>query len=316
MIGVGLLLYLGKSGILNFRALARLSSAWPITLVALALLLLDITMMALRQSWLFRPHRMHLPLGRSVLLTLVGQFFGTFLPGAAGGDLAKVYYAVKENSGKRSEIVMILALDRAIGLFSLLLLPLLFAPFFADLLRRTPVLRNLLVMVGLAAAGMLTAFLASLFSAGLVRRWTQGAPGFLRGKEFVGRLLGAISTYRHSPEILAGALGLSLAANFSVVVITGLAVLALDPAGVAAKMVLVIPIGHIVNSVPFTPGGLGVGEAAFSALFGLAGLRRGAEALLCWRLWTVIAGLPGLLFYLRGVGRVVYDAKIAAGSAT
>jgi hypothetical protein len=42
-----------------------------------------------------------------------------------------------------------------------------------------------------------------------------------------------------------------------VIAITVLAVLALDSASLASKMYLVIPIGHIVNGLPLTPGGLG-----------------------------------------------------------
>jgi hypothetical protein len=44
-----------------------------------------------------------------------------------------------------------------------------------------------------------------------------------------------------------------------------------------------------------------VGEAAFNAFFSIAGMRGGAEALLCWRIWNALVGLLGLFFYLRGV---------------
>jgi hypothetical protein len=57
---------------------------------------------------------------------------------------------------------------------------------------------------------------------------------------------------------------------------------------------------------------VGVGEAAFNALFKLAGLPQGgAEALLCWRFWRAMVGLVGLALYLRGVGRAVFDPEQA-----
>ena len=68
-----------------------------------------------------------------------------------------------------------------------------------------------------------------------------------------------------------------------------------------------VPMGEIVNSLPLTPGGLGVGETAFNAFFSIAGLRGGAEALLCWRVWNALTGLLGLFFYLRGVRVRVID---------
>jgi uncharacterized membrane protein YbhN (UPF0104 family) len=76
-------------------------------------------------------------------------------------------------------------------------------------------------------------------------------------------------------------------------------------------MCLVIPMGDVANSLPLTPGGLGVGETAFSVLFKLAGLQGGAEALLCWRIWRAMVGLIGLVIYLRGMRRSVFDSDAA-----
>jgi uncharacterized membrane protein YbhN (UPF0104 family) len=78
-------------------------------------------------------------------------------------------------------------------------------------------------------------------------------------------------------------------------------------------MFLVVPVGHIVNSLPLTPGGLGVGETAFNALFNLTGLRGGAEALLCTRIWTAMVGLIGFSFYLHGISREVFDESVVTG---
>jgi uncharacterized membrane protein YbhN (UPF0104 family) len=91
-----------------------------------------------------------------------------------------------------------------------------------------------------------------------------------------------------------------------------LGLLAVAPSGWTPRMCLVIPIGHIVNSLPLTPGGLGVGETAFNALFNITGLRGGAEALLCSRIWMGLVGLIGFAFYLRGIRRKVFDEEVMA----
>jgi uncharacterized membrane protein YbhN (UPF0104 family) len=72
-------------------------------------------------------------------------------------------------------------------------------------------------------------------------------------------------------------------------------------------MILVVPMGELANCLPLTPGGLGVGEAAFHSLFDLSGLHGGVEALLCWRIWRAMVGLIGLGVYLGGLGRVVFE---------
>ena len=74
-------------------------------------------------------------------------------------------------------------------------------------------------------------------------------------------------------------------------------------------MAVLIPLGHLANTLPITPGGLGVGEAAFNKLFALAGLEGGAETLLGWRLLTLLLGLVGLVFYLQGRKRFVHAGE-------
>jgi uncharacterized protein (TIRG00374 family) len=247
---------------------------------------------------------MRLSFGTSLQLTLVGFFFGIVLPGAAGGDVVRAFYAARENAGRRAEIITILVVDRAIGMFSLLLLPLLFAPLFPGLLRAVPALRALLLLVAVTAGAMFVGFLICLMHRSLFDRL---ANRYL----MLTRILDTIAGYRHAGGGLLGALALSLAANLMVVLVTLLAVLAMHPDAVAARMCLIIPMGHIVNVVPLTPGGLGIGETAFNALFRLSGLHGGAEVLLGFRLWSLLVALPGLLLYLRGLKRHIFDDERA-----
>jgi len=81
---------------------------------------------------------------------------------------------------------------------------------------------------------------------------------------------------------------------------------AVNPGSFSMRLALVAPIGHLVNSLPLTPGGIGVGETAFNSLFKLTGMSGGAEALLCLRLWNVLVSSLGLVIYLLGMRRVVY----------
>jgi glycosyltransferase 2 family protein len=303
-VGLGLLAYLARSGIINLHALSRLYTAWPITLAALALLLADVALMGLRLCWLFVPQALHLPLGRSMQLTLVSFFFAMFLPGSAGGDLAKLFYAAKGNRGRRAEIITIMALDRGIGLFSLLILPLLFAPLFLPFIQARPALRILLITVALLAFGLLAAFLVCLLN-------PRAALRFFPRSSIFERIARTIRIYRQHLGTLVAALGASVVANLCLVAVTALAVLALNSGGLSMVMSLMIPLGHIVNSLPLTPGGLGVGETAFNALFSMAGLGGGAEALLCWRIWMALISILGLVFYLRGLRRCVFDAEKA-----
>jgi len=104
--------------------------------------------------------------------------------------------------------------------------------------------------------------------------------------------------------------------NCLVIVLAALALLILNPGGLSSKLALVVPLGTVANSLPLTPGGLGVGEAAFNKVFALAGLSLGAETLVCSRIWKAIAAIPGLLIYLRGVGPVSLRKQPESGQSS
>lgn len=307
--GVAILVYLAKSGRLDFSSLGRLQHEGRVTAAAVGFLLLDILFMSVRASLLFRTARLSLTFVNSFQLNLVGFLFSTFLPGAAGGDIAKLVYATRENRGRRTEVATVLILDRVVGLFSLVLLPLLFAPFFPDLIRSVPTLRRVLAVdallaIAMAAGSALVMFYAptrNLISR-LLRRW----PGI---QTLAVRVVDALSLHGKDQLTLFYAFLLSLLANLALVVVTALALFAVHPTSFSTRLVLVAPVGHLVNSLPLTPGGIGVGETAFNTLFLLTGIHGGAEALLCMRLWNCVVGVLGLALCIVGINRVVYSEE-------
>lgn len=311
-IGIGLLIYLTKSGVIDLAIFRKLFRSWPVSLAAIALIGVDVLMMSLRLSWLLEPHRLHLPLGKSLQLTFVSFFFTTFLPGSSGGILAKVFYAARENEGRRVEIAAVVIFDRAIGLLSLLLLSLVFVPVFWHLVWSVAELRFLALTAALLTIGLVGGVTVILLDQSWAHRLLRRVLEWLPWKELPRRTIDAISFYRGSPGTLLASLGVSLLANFSVICVAALALFALAPQSFASRVFLVAPMGYIANNIPLTPGGLGIGEEAFSALFRLTGLGGGADALLCWRIWSLPASAVGLVCYLRGLGRSVQRRENAS----
>jgi uncharacterized membrane protein YbhN (UPF0104 family) len=130
-------------------------------------------------------------------------------------------------------------------------------------------------------------------------------------------VLDTVYGYRRHYKYLLAAVGISLAAHTLTIGVTLTVAAAINPAGFNLSMSLLIPLGFLANALPLTPGGLGVGEAAFNRLFSAAGFSGGAEALLGWRLLTFAVGLVGLVFYVQGRQRYVQSAVAeAAGAST
>ncbi|MGH7818175.1 MAG: lysylphosphatidylglycerol synthase domain-containing protein, partial [Candidatus Binatia bacterium] len=129
-IGVSLIAYLALSGAIDWATLLGLARRWPITGAALLLLLLAAAAVSWRLCVLCRPPALRISLLASLRLTLIGLFFNAGFPGSAGGEVVRIYYAAKGNEGRRTEIVTVMLADRVIGLFALLVWPLLAAPLF------------------------------------------------------------------------------------------------------------------------------------------------------------------------------------------
>jgi glycosyltransferase 2 family protein len=311
-IGVALLVYLGRSGLLDWAALRGFLVAWPITVLAVTLLLLVVVMMAARVCVLMAPSGLQLSLGASVRLTLIGMFFNACLPGSTGGDALRIYYASRGNTGRRTEVATIFVLDRVVGLFALLLWPLLAAPFFPGLVANA-VLRGLLGAAAVAAAVIAALF----FVAGSPRALGSSAVGAvlarIPGSRYVRTVLDTLAVLRRMPGTLAAAVGISLIVHTIGAGVVLLVAQAINPTGAAWEMSLLIPLGSLANTVPLTPGGLGVGEAVLDRLFALAGLSGGAETMLGWRVLLVAVSMLGLVFYLQGGRRFVYHTRVGRG---
>lgn len=314
-IAVGLLTFLGFSGAIDWSALAGLALAWPITLAALLVLLVDLVVTAWRLSVLLRPQGLHLPLASSVRLTLIGNFFNMCLPGSTGGDGARIYYAMRGNQGRRTEVATILLLDRAVGMFALLVFPLLVAPLFPQLVASSTVFSVLLKAAAIGAAIMVAAFVAATSSVVMRSRLVAWLFRMLPLGQYLEKVAETVGEYRRHVGTLVAAVAISLLAHSMSISVVLLLAEAVAPDGAAWPMAALIPLGFLANTVPLTPGGLGVGEAAFNKLFTMADLAGGAEMLLGWRLLMVLTGLVGLAFYLQGHGHFVRSLPTGAEAA-
>lgn len=296
--GLGLVVYLVVSGTIDGAALMGLAQHWPVAVVALGCVFGAVCLVSWRLCLLMQPQALHLSFFASLQLTLIGLFFNTCLPGATGGDIVRIYYAAKDNPGRRIEIVTLFLLDRVAGMFGILLLPLLLSPFFTQALASQPILQTLLwaTAVGLSIViiGMGCAMSARICESRVVSRLLQQLP---RG-QYLARVLATCQTAGSHPSALGVSLIVSLGVHVSMTLATLLIVQVTHPEGVSLLMALLIPLGFVANALPLTPGGLGVGEAAFDQLFQLAGFSGGAVALLGWRLLMLLIGLPGLVVYI------------------
>jgi len=310
-LGLGLLAYLVSAGAIDWSSLWGLLSAWKLSALAFGLLFLVLTLVSQRLRILLAAQGFHLPLGAAIRLTLIGGFFSAFLPGSSGGDLARMYLAARPHPGHGTEITTVLIVDRVVGALSLLSLPVLavlaIAPSGASL---PAMVEGLLVLTVLGLLAVPAVIAAASMPA--LRHVALRGLRRVRLDEHAERFLDTVAAFRRKKRALLTAFSVALVTQG--VLVASILILARATGGTAFNgwLVFVVPFGMLANALPITPGGLGVGEAAFAGLFASVGVSGGAEALIAWRLLTTLFDLLGGGLFAIGRTRIVMGAPPSA----
>ena len=119
-----ILIYLVRSGRLNFEKLMLFRDAPEILAMMVAILILAVVPMATFRWWLLlRAIGIQVNPKQTFVLTWIGNFFNTTLPGAVTGDVVKGYYVIKaQEEDGRTRAFMTLLIDRFVGLFGLIVM--------------------------------------------------------------------------------------------------------------------------------------------------------------------------------------------------
>jgi len=239
-----------------------------------------------------------LPYWSAIKLTFAGNFFNFALPGTTGGDLVKAYYLTRYTHLK-TEVVTTVFLDRAIGLFGILVLaaggiltawnPEQFGP--------------LLGVLGLIFAGLMVGALI-VFSRRLRHglRLPQLAARFPGGEQLL-RIGRATVAMRQHKLKLVGAIIVTLVLQSIVLVSAAVMAWALGMSGSLVYYFIYVAIGFLVAAIPISPQAIGFMEAAYVGFFTRGGLNTASQAValaLAVRLIQLVWAIPGVLVPLLG----------------
>lgn len=321
LFAAGLLTWLVRSGALNFGALGILvkrPALFALNFVVFAGCTLLVT---LRWRALLHIAEVRIPFWRAFQLQMTALFFNVVIPGSVGGDVVKSLYVARgEAPQKRTLILLIVFVERLIGLAGLVLLASIVIltrglSVFAD-----TQLRQLAMAVG--ALGLLTV-LGPLFfmfvmhhGGGRLDQWTRGTT---RLAGLLNRLVTAARLLVAGPKQLAMALALSMVSHGIVMVyFTALTRLILDQDVPYSAIATIFPLGILTLVLPISPSGLGVGHMAFERLFQAIGLESGATIFNVYLLGQIAPCILGVFPYLtlRSQGALPTDAEAANGEVS
>jgi uncharacterized protein (TIRG00374 family) len=286
----------------------------PINTTALALAIvigaISLSITLVRWYVLVRAQGMPFRLRDSFRLGLIAFAFNSIMPGSVGGDVVKAAGLARSQS-RRTVAVATVLMDRAIALWALVWFVALFGGAswwlgFLDGPAADASHRIVLIAGGIVAVSVVVWALL-----GLLPDW--------RAEKFAGRLskipkVGmsaaefwrAVWMYRCQQRSVAAAMLLSWLGQVGFVFLFYFAVRTLwdpqvGPIPSVAEHFLLVPIGLVIQALPGSPGGIGIGEAGFGALYSLFGcaasiavvgslMRRVAD-------WTIALG--GYMIWLR-----------------
>jgi uncharacterized membrane protein YbhN (UPF0104 family) len=295
------------SGRLNLHQVVHGLLHWQAMMAMFVLLCIQPGITAWRWNLLLRAQEIRLPYREALGLTMIGLLFNVVIPGAVGGDLVKGYYITRAAEGRRSSAATSILMDRVLGILGLLLLAaLMIVPNFSELAKNPATLK-----LGVAVVGGLIVGMGFVFSAGLmgsrVSEWTF-LPLVLRNA------LRSLPGYHRKAAVIPAAIAVSV---FSHLLACAAYYIALRSMGGTADVpvgyfFLLVPLGLVAAAIPISPAGIGVGQAAFFALFRIvSGLHAvaAADAFTVLQLTVILVSLGGFCWYLR-----YRDVKVRTGA--
>ena len=257
---------------------------------------------ARRWQKLLHTQGLYLPWSRVVEISLVAQFFNSFLLGTAGGDLMKAYYTARETHHLKTESVTTVVVDRLLGLTTMLLTAtIMILPNLAVLTahKRWPFL--LAILLGMTGGALGISYLS--FFGGVSQLFPALRPWLSQntlGRTFL-RSIDAARVYGKSLPTLLQAILFSFGVTLACTAQIALLARGLDAPVSFAALLWIVPTVICISALPITPSGLGVRENLYVWLLSAPPLAMPATKALSLSLLA----LAGSVFW-SSIGGLVY----------
>lgn len=321
-LGIALVAMLWNSGLLDPGRILEAFKTQPLW-VLLAFALHGAIFLVLGARWSMIAHRagIPLPVGLAQKLTFVSHFFSSLLPGNGAGEVAKAWILTRHGLGsqggtrtlrnadgslteivKRPQdlpppamlpVVGTMVLDRFCGMTGLFLA---WCTCLTASLVLSPAKAPVLVPVLAGAATVLIAMLAVLWLLPSLGGRLEDRLGRSRWQKWLRPVSEGLTALREAAQdrgTVVRALGLSLVSQLLFYAACTACARALGHDLAFLTLGTTMPLAALSNSIPATPGGVGIGEFTAGSFFSALGFAKatGAEIMLLLRLvlWALAA---------------------------
>ena len=302
-------LFWQASGDKSFETLRTQEKNWPLIAASVALCFTAITSTIVRWFLLVRALKLPFTIMEALRLGYIGFLFTFLTLGVVGGDLVKAIFLARGQTGRRTEAVATVVIDRIIGLYALFIVGAI-AVFFVDFQaiqaadpQMLTAVRTLgWVVVGAAIAGTVLLVIIALPSFGNTPL-SEAAFRIPRIGNGIKRVVTAIKMYRGKPLFMSGIGVMSLLTHCLFACSVYCMARGL-PGEIPSfgKHFVIVPLAMVANTLPL-PGGLGGFEFALNFLYRGMSTAAVAESqgfviALGYRIATLFVAMVGVFFYL------------------
>lgn len=299
-----IIFYMIYSGRLDVEVVKKGFSHAPLLVASFVLVVLALATSLYRWGLLMKGQEIGFSFPQLLRYGMIGAFFNTTMPGAVSGDLIKAWYVLADREGqKKTPVLTSILLDRAMGVFGLILVAASPLIWQWSLVWSTPSLERIATPVLLLFVLVILFFAYVMLSVwgplALLRRKMKRFEKYKVGRVALSAY-DAFLSYRENPGILLQALVLSVFTHLFIVTVVIFCSYALGEDKLQFfHYFLLVPIGLLTTAIPVAPAGLGVGHVAFAALFALTGSNHGAEVFTMLVTLQIALNLTGVFFYLK-----------------
>lgn len=291
LIGIVIVAWLIKSHQLNLSVILNIDKSTAI--IALVLCTLQLMLSAWRVQLLLSTQQISASFWRCNLYNAVGIFYSTVLPGGMSGDAVRAYYfwrCDRTHGATKSALIGALVTDRLIGTLAMLFVGLLAATYSAKALH----ISNQFLFI--FWFGFIVGLIFYILACRMHKyKWKNNKSRFNSHFERLQRILEKLDLSAYPQKTLWLSMIMSLLIHISSVIVIYIFALHLYSHLDFSQIMAISPIGFLVNALPISPGGLGIGEKSFEILFSLVGGQNGGNVFMLSRVFLFSPAILGAL---------------------
>jgi len=286
-------IFAALTGRLNFDQVIRdIHHIRPEYLVAaLAVLAVQVIVVAFRWVQLLKMAEISFPLGRIIGAFAAGSFLNSVIPGGVSGDAMRAWYVTRGGAGTSTAINSVI-LDRLAGFIGLGVLVLIAVFGRWAMSGAVPPVIDLIAAA--ISCGVIIVTLALVCIEPVIHRFSMRWP-FLSPLRNLLRALHILKNHDRLFLFIATVIGGPLMQMAAILILSWGLQVPLSP----AEALIGLPTALLLSALPITPGGWGLREGAMVLILGRFGIAA-EDALsisVLFGIASICANLPGALFW-------------------